>query len=77
MSNENNIKRIKELEEKLQKERDKVESLESDANKLFEAEENLIKAKEEIDSLRKQLQDTRDKQIIMEGDNASTSGMLN
>lgn len=65
---------MKDLEEKLQRERDKVEILEVDANKLFEAEENLIKAKEEIDSLRKQLEDTRDKQIVLEGDNASTSG---
>lgn len=44
---------------------------------MFEAEENLIKAKEEIDSLRKQLQETRDKQIVLEGDNASTSGKTN
>lgn len=49
--------------------------MESDANKLFEAEENLIRAKEEIESLRNQLQETRGKQQILEGDNASTSGM--
>lgn len=53
-----------------------MEILESDANKLFEAEENLIKAKEEIESLRKHVQETRDKQVVLEGDNASTSGRL-
>ncbi|KAJ8918792.1 hypothetical protein NQ315_011076 [Exocentrus adspersus] len=73
VTNESNISKIKELEEQLKKERDKVDSLETEANKLFEAEENLCKAKEEIESLRNQLQEARNKQVSLEGDNASTS----
>ncbi|CAG9817430.1 unnamed protein product [Phaedon cochleariae] len=75
-SNENHVSKIKELEEQLAKERDKLEQYEAETNKLFEAEENLIKAKEEIDSLKKQVQDARNKEVVLEGSNATTAVLI-
>lgn len=68
------MKRIKELEEQLAKERDKSETLEREANKLFETEENLMKSKVEIESLRKQLQEAMSRQLSLEDDTVSTTG---
>ncbi|KAJ8985032.1 hypothetical protein NQ317_016943 [Molorchus minor] len=64
-ANTSNISKIKELEEQLAKEREKVDSLETDGNKLFETEEILIKAKEEMEALREQLLEARNRQYSL------------
>lgn len=74
VTNESNIKRLKELEEKLEAERRKVESLEADSNKLFETEEALLKSKEEIDFLKADLEHHRDKRSILESERAVSAG---
>ncbi|KAG5865982.1 hypothetical protein JTB14_034240 [Gonioctena quinquepunctata] len=76
LSNENHIAKIKELEEQLSKERDKVDNLETEAYKLFEAEENLIKSKEETELLRKQIQEARNREHTLEGASATTTSLI-
>ncbi|XP_057665095.1 restin homolog isoform X5 [Diorhabda carinulata] len=70
------LMKINELEKQLLCEKQKIDNMETDANKLFEAEENLIKYKEEIDFLKEQLQQSRSQQIILEGDHASTAVLI-
>ncbi|XP_044271292.1 CAP-Gly domain-containing linker protein 2 isoform X3 [Tribolium madens] len=70
------IKRIKELEAKLEEDRQKAEQLEATSNKLFEAEEGLIKAREEIEALRKDLEQTRTKRETLEEDKTATRQLV-
>lgn len=55
-ANTNYLTRIKELEHKLQEEAKRVELLEQDSNKLFEAEEELAKTRVEVDELKEAYQ---------------------
>ncbi|XP_028143032.1 restin homolog isoform X3 [Diabrotica virgifera virgifera] len=71
-----NVAKIKELQDQLTSEKQRIEALEADTNKLFEAEENLIKYKEEVETLRQELQSARNKEVILEGNSASTSVLI-
>lgn len=51
--------KIKELEKALADEKKRVEVLEQDSNKLFEAEEQLVIVKDELDTLREELNVTK------------------
>ncbi|XP_072400247.1 uncharacterized protein CLIP-190 isoform X3 [Diabrotica undecimpunctata] len=71
-----NVAKIKELEDQLTAEKQRIEAFEADTNKLFEAEENLIKYKEEAETLRQELQSARNKEVILEGNSASTNVLI-
>ncbi|XP_015839167.1 CAP-Gly domain-containing linker protein 1 isoform X16 [Tribolium castaneum] len=75
-TSEGYVKRIKELEAKLEEDRHKAEQLEATSNKLFEAEEGLIKAREEIEALRKDLEQTRTKRETLEEDKTATTQLV-
>ncbi|KAF5279166.1 hypothetical protein FQR65_LT03412 [Abscondita terminalis] len=72
VSNQSNIHRINDLEERLTAERKKVELLEQESSKLFEAEEELVKSREEIDSLKSDLQHLRTKRDVGGQDSVSS-----
>ncbi|XP_050305164.1 restin homolog isoform X3 [Anthonomus grandis grandis] len=76
IANTENLKRIQELEQSLIAEREKVENLEGDVNKLFETEESLIQAKEDIEKLRRELQETKSRHVALEGDTATTTVLI-
>lgn len=63
MSNEEHVRKIKQLEEELETHRTKVEL---DSNKLFEAEESLVKAREDIGALQTELEHHRIKRSELE-----------
>ncbi|CAH1285689.1 unnamed protein product [Diabrotica balteata] len=71
-----NVAKIQELQDQLTAEKQRIEALEADTNKLFEAEENLIKYKEELETLRQELQSARNKEVILEGNSASTNVLI-
>ncbi|KAK4875245.1 hypothetical protein RN001_011667 [Aquatica leii] len=73
VSNQTNIHRIKDLEERLTLEKQKVELLEHESSKLFEAEEELVKSREEIDSLKSNLQHLTAKREATAKDNSFSS----
>ncbi|KAF2904339.1 hypothetical protein ILUMI_01836 [Ignelater luminosus] len=72
VTNESNIRRIKDLEEQLTQERQKVENLEADSGKLFEAEEALVKTREEVDLLKNDLQHAISKRSASEEQHADS-----
>ncbi|KAF5269688.1 hypothetical protein FQA39_LY08611 [Lamprigera yunnana] len=69
-NNRTNIQQIRDLEERLALERQKVEFLEQESGKLFEAEEALVKSREEIDTLKLDLQRVRKKHDSVQQENS-------
>lgn len=65
---------MKELEAALLAEKERAQSLESDVKKLIQVEETLLKANEEIEKLKNELQETRTKQVALEGSSSTTTG---
>lgn len=63
------------MEKLLEDERKKIETLETEANKLFETEENLIKANEEIATLRNILEQSKGKESSLEAETLKTNGL--
>ncbi|XP_066260860.1 CAP-Gly domain-containing linker protein 1 isoform X3 [Euwallacea similis] len=72
--NSANASKIKELEETLASQKEIIQNLDSEANR--ETQETLNKANTEIESLRKELQETRNKQVDLEGTSATTSVLI-
>lgn len=58
------MERIKELESQLTAERQKIETLEIDSNKLFEAEETLVKARDENEILKIEIEELKKKEAL-------------
>lgn len=55
------MKRINELEAQLQAEKSKIEALEADSCKLFEAEETLVKLREENETFKNEIVELKNK----------------
>ncbi|XP_076266229.1 cytoplasmic linker protein 190 isoform X7 [Rhynchophorus ferrugineus] len=68
--------KIKELEDLLTSEREKIENLESETTRLFETEEKLSKAQDEIDNLKKNLVEAKNAQVALQGDSATTTVLI-
>ncbi|XP_066145271.1 CAP-Gly domain-containing linker protein 1 isoform X3 [Euwallacea fornicatus] len=74
IANAANAAKIKELEESLAAEKEILQNLDSEMSR--ETQETLNKANAEIESLRKELQETRNKQVDLEGTSATTSVLI-
>lgn len=66
---------MEELQQALAAERERVESLEMDVNKLFETEETLIRANVQVDNLKKELETSRSLSEAIKGNSATSTGM--
>lgn len=58
------MERIKELEAHLTADRQKIEALEADSNKLFEAEEALVKVRDENEILKHEIEELKKKEEL-------------
>ncbi|KAK9738416.1 CAP-Gly domain [Popillia japonica] len=76
VSNETNLVRITELENQLSSERQRVEVLEGDSNKLFEAEETLVRIKEENEALKYEIEVAAKKIQSLESEGTSNKDLV-
>ncbi|XP_025828958.1 uncharacterized protein LOC108744493 isoform X5 [Agrilus planipennis] len=63
VENERNKTKIKELENKLKTEHQKVENLEADSQKLFETEEALVSTRDELENLKKEIENLKSERL--------------
>uniref|UniRef100_A0AAR5PME6 CAP-Gly domain-containing protein n=1 Tax=Dendroctonus ponderosae TaxID=77166 RepID=A0AAR5PME6_DENPD len=76
VSNGTNVSRVEELQQALVAERERVQNLEADVNKLFETEEALIRANVQADNLKKELETSRSLNAAIEGNSATTAVLI-
>lgn len=65
---------ISELENQLSQERQRVETLEAESNKLFETEESLVRVKEENEVLKYEIEVAAKKIQLLESEGSSSKG---